>query len=82
MKRYFFDLRDGDHLAPDEEGVELPDIERVQEEAALALAAMTKEAVPSADRNGGHRMAIEVRDERGPILKVLFTFEADRRWMQ
>jgi hypothetical protein len=79
MKRYFFDLRDGDYIALDEEGVELPDMERVQEEAALALAQMARDMVPGAVKDAGHRMAIEVRDESGPVLKVLFTFEADRR---
>ncbi|WP_376712125.1 DUF6894 family protein [Bradyrhizobium hereditatis] len=30
MRRYYFDLRDGDDLAPDDEGLELPNIERVE----------------------------------------------------
>ena len=34
MRRYYFDLRDGDELAVNEEGVELRDIDSVQEEAA------------------------------------------------
>jgi hypothetical protein len=33
MKRYFFDMRDGDDLAPDEEGVELRTVEAVQRPA-------------------------------------------------
>ena len=36
--RYYFDIREGDDLAPDDEGLELPSIERVQEEAARSLA--------------------------------------------
>ena len=80
MKRYFFDLRDGDVLAPDEEGIELPDIESVQEEAALSLADMAHHADRTEHKHSaGHRMAIEVRDDSGPVFKVLFTFEADRR---
>ena len=31
MKRYFFDLRDGDELTPDDEGVELSTMEAVQD---------------------------------------------------
>ena len=27
MKRYYFDLREGDDIAPDDEGMELPTIE-------------------------------------------------------
>ncbi len=38
MKRYYFDMRDGDGFAPGEEGLELPDIEAAQQEAALSLA--------------------------------------------
>jgi hypothetical protein len=44
MKRYYFDLRDGDYLAADEEGTELPDTAAVQEEAALSLAGMARDA--------------------------------------
>jgi hypothetical protein len=79
MRRYFFDLREGDSLAVDEEGVELASVEAVQEEAARSLAEMAKEVTPGTSNNGGHPMAIEVRDDNGPIMKVLFVFEADRR---
>jgi hypothetical protein len=34
MPHYFFDLRDGNDLAADDEGMELRDIQAVQEEAA------------------------------------------------
>jgi len=78
MARYFFDLRDGDNLAVDEEGIELPSLERVQEEAASSLAEMARERVVEAVQNGAHHMAIEVRDEDGPLMKVLFTFAANR----
>lgn len=36
MKRYFFDIREGDKVAIDEEGKELPHVEAAQEEAALS----------------------------------------------
>ena len=79
MKRYFFDLRDGDVISPDEEGMESPDIEAVQEEAARSLADVAKDAVRSRGRHVfGHWMAIEVRDEAGPVLQAKFTFEVDR----
>ena len=44
MKRYFFDLRDGDELTPDDEGLELSTMEAVQEEAARSLADMARDA--------------------------------------
>jgi hypothetical protein len=79
MKRYFFDLRDGDAVAVDEEGIELRSIAAAQEEAACSLAQMAMERAADEVRNRAHRMAIEVRDSDGPIMKVLFIFEADRR---
>jgi hypothetical protein len=74
MPRYYFDIRDGDELAPDEEGVELTSMEAVQLEAARSLAAMARDAIPAVMKSGGHRMAVEVRDD--VVMKVLFTFEA------
>jgi hypothetical protein len=78
MRRYYFDLRVGDDLAPDDEGLELPSIERVQEEAARSLADMARDAVRTDCNGTGHRMAIEVRDDDGPVLQVKFTFQIDR----
>jgi hypothetical protein len=72
MPRYYFDLRDGDEFAVDDEGVELRDIDLVQEEAARSLADMARDAVRRTTRNRdpNHRMAIEVRDDHGPVMQV------------
>ena len=43
MARYYFDLRDGDDLVPDDEGLELSCFARVQEEAARSLADMARD---------------------------------------
>ncbi|MFG3598308.1 DUF6894 family protein [Bradyrhizobium sp. RDI18] len=78
MKRYYFDLRDGDAVSVDEKGLELPDIEAVQEEAARSLVDMAKDAVRGRRFSGfGRGMEIEVRDEDGPVLQAKFTFEID-----
>jgi len=78
MPRFYFDLRDGDDLAVDEEGLELPNIGAVQAEAAISLADMARDAVHSAPLvRGGHRMAIEVRDDAGPVMQVRFAFEVE-----
>ena len=70
MSRYYFDMRQGDEIASDEEGLELPTIESVQEEAARSLADMARDAVQT-DRHGTRRpMAIEVRDDSGPVLQA------------
>jgi hypothetical protein len=37
MRRHYFDLRDGDGLSVDEEGLELCDIQTVREETAREM---------------------------------------------
>ena len=78
MKRYHFDIRDGGGFTPDEEGLELPDIEAVQQEAALSLADVARDAVRISRRNA-HLMQIEVRDDNGPVLQARFVFAIDRK---
>ncbi|MGY2904670.1 DUF6894 family protein [Bradyrhizobium sp. URHC0002] len=81
MPRYYFDIREENHLAVDEEGMWLPDMQAVQEEAARCLAGVARDEVrrPTGDPNRNHRMAIEVRDDNGPVLQVKFTFEIDKK---
>lgn len=78
MPRYYFDLLEGDLLAVDEEGLELSSLRAVQAEAAKSLADMTRDAVHSFPPAPGRQdMAIEVRDEIGPLMQVRFTFEVE-----
>ena len=80
MPRYYFDLRDGDEIISDEEGMELSSLAKVQEEAARSLAGIAQDAVcGSASQGIGHHMAIEVRDDAGPVLRATFTFAVERR---
>jgi len=72
MRRYYFDIRDGCQFIRDDVGVELPDIESARQEATAALSELTREW-------GGrgrpqHRMAVEVRDDHGPILEARCSF--------
>jgi hypothetical protein len=79
MPRYYFDMRDGDELAVDEEGPVLSDLRAVQAEAAKSLADMARDAVHSSFTVcGKHHMAIEVRDGVGPVMQVRFTFELEK----
>ena len=79
MPRYYFDLRENDELAVDEEGLDLPTLQAVQIEAARSLVDMARHAVWSrADTILAHRMAIEVRDDNGTVLQAKFTLEIDR----
>jgi Domain of unknown function (DUF6894) len=75
MKRYYFDIRKDDDLAADEEGLIMRDVDAVQKEAALSLADMAREAAPD---GGFHRMAIEVRDDIGPVLEVSYLWQIRR----
>jgi hypothetical protein len=77
MSLYYFDMREGDSIARDEEGLELSTLEAVQEEAARSLADMARDAVRR-HHDAGQPMAIEVRDAHGPVLQVRFTCEVDR----
>lgn len=79
MPRYYFDLTDGVGTALDEEGLELPDLAAAQDEAAKALADMTRDAVRAHAGGAAQRMLIEVRDEDGPVMHVRFSFEVERK---
>ena len=78
MARYYFDLLDDDGLAVDEEGLELSGLRAVQAEAAKALADMARDALHSSEGITKQHMAIEIRDETGPVMQVRFNFEVER----
>jgi hypothetical protein len=79
MARYYFDMRDGDGLALDEEGMELSEFRDVQTEAAMSLADMARDTIRrSRGQANRHRMAIEVRDKSGPVMQVKFTFDVEK----
>jgi hypothetical protein len=76
MHRFYFDLRDGDSLAVDDEGTELPDRKTAQEDAARSLAAMARNVIQAKAANALCRAtAIEVRDDGGPVLQAKLIFE-------
>ncbi|WP_065754372.1 DUF6894 family protein [Bradyrhizobium paxllaeri] len=76
MRHYYFDVRDGDTLQTDDEARELSSFDAMQEEATLTLAEMALDAMGK--RSADHRMSIQVRDDRGPLLKVRCAFEIER----
>ena len=76
MRRYYFDVRDGDKLQTDDEGRDYSSLEAVQDEAAMSLAELAVETM--AKRGADHRMSVEVRNERGPLLNVTCTFAFER----
>jgi uncharacterized protein DUF6894 len=75
-------MRDDEGLVVDEEGLELGNIQAVQEEAERSLSDMARDTVRvSAGPPAGAltEMSIEVRDDAGPVMHVRFTFEIDRK---
>ncbi|WP_063694839.1 DUF6894 family protein [Bradyrhizobium stylosanthis] len=75
MARYYFDLRDGTELFPDEEGVQLLTLQAAEMEAMRALGGMVQQLEPKAE---GRDMAIEVRNEDGPLFQVALVFAIRR----
>lgn len=75
MPRYFFDIRNGQDLYPDEEGLELADQRTAEIEAAMSLAGLAKDLPPLDEPE---HMAIEVRTQEGPVFQAAFIFEITR----
>lgn len=73
MGLYFFDSRDNEAFIEDDEGLDYPDLEAVKVAAAKALAELARDVIPASLRR---QLAIEVRDEQGPVLIAKMTFEA------
>jgi hypothetical protein len=76
MPRYYFDIRDGGVLYPDEEGLELANRRAAETEAAMSLAGIAKE-LPVLDEP--HPMGIEVRTDQGPLFQAAFILETQSR---
>jgi hypothetical protein len=72
---YYFDLRDDDGFAPDDEGLELPNIQAVQEEAARALADAIQDALLRPINPTW--VALEVRDGSGPVMQIRLAIEVE-----
>jgi hypothetical protein len=73
MPLYFFDTRDNDVFVEDDIGLDYPDLDAVKVAAAKALAELATEVVPGSLRR---ELAVEVRDEQGPVLIATMRFEA------
>lgn len=65
MPLYFSHTRDNDS--------ELSGPEAVKDQAALSLAELARDVLPGSTRRN---LAVEVRDERQPVLEATLTFEA------
>ena len=73
MPLFFFDTRDNDAFIEDDEGLDFPDLEAVRVQATRALADLARDVIHTCLKR---ELAIEVRDEGGPVLKTILIFEA------
>ncbi|RZN30516.1 hypothetical protein [Bradyrhizobium sp. Leo121] len=74
MPRYYFDTRDDATFIRDEVGLEIGTFDQVKHAASEAMADLAKDVLPGAEvRN----LAIEVRDDIGPVLVVKLRFEIE-----
>ena len=71
MTRYYFDIRDGTGLYPDEEGLELRDQRAAAIEAARTLAALARDLANLDDLSD---VAIEVRADGDVVFQAAFIF--------
>jgi len=71
MARYYFDVHVDDNLTIDDEGLELSSRERAWAEAARSVGEMARDQITK--HNGAHKVMVEVRDPRGPLLLVSAT---------
>lgn len=79
MPRYYFDLRDGDYLTPDEEGVTFPIWSpcKTRPPARLRIGHETpSERAARSERRAA--LVIEARDENGPVMRARFQFDIER----
>ncbi len=79
MPRYYFDLIDAGGITRDEGGLILRDTDAAQLEAARALGEMAKEAALHLNGRDTQEMAIDVRDDFGPVMHVRFSFDIERK---
>jgi hypothetical protein len=77
MPRYYFDMREGDEVAVDEEGMEFSSMEAVRREAAHTLADMARDAIGGRAKGEIRLMAVEVRDDSGSVLRLRFQVAID-----
>lgn len=64
MQRFFFTLHQGSQVEPDEEGIDLPDLESAISEAKILLPSLARDIA----WKEGCDLAVIVQDERGEVV--------------
>lgn len=75
MARYYFDTRDNEKFIPDDTGVEITSFNEVKLAASQAMADFAKDVLPGCVVR---TLSIEVRNDCGPVLRVLLRFEIEQ----
>ena len=76
MPRFFFDVREGTRFAPDEDGLEFPDLNAAEREAAESAAAIGRDLLPKGD---AREVTIEVKNEHHQrVLTVMVSMHIER----
>lgn len=73
MTRYFFDTYDDEKFICDDVGTMCADMKAVKEEAALSLAELAREVLPTCN---ARLLAVKVRDDHDPVLEAHLRYEA------
>jgi len=77
MPRYYFDVKDGDSIANDAEGIEFRAFENAWNEAARTAAELAKDRFPGRLPYGDQQMKVGVRVESGPIMAICVKFSVE-----
>lgn len=73
MPRFYFDLRHGDGVAVDEEGMAFSGLNAALEEAARVLEKFASQAEENSENAYLCGLSIDVRDESGSVSEVSHT---------
>lgn len=76
MPRYYFDLSDQNGRFVDEEGMEFSDMDAMEREATQAMTDAARHSFQRPIKPA--EIAIEVRDDAGPVMRVRLTVEIER----
>jgi hypothetical protein len=76
MPRYFFDVRDGEKITRDDDGLELASLDTAQNEAVKALPEIAKDQLPDGSRR---EFEIIVKNDAGrPVLRAVLSLMVER----
>jgi hypothetical protein len=76
LRRFYFDVLDGDGSTRDDEGLELESLDAAEYMAAQAAAEIGRDRLPKSD---AREVSITVRDEHGkPVLTVTVAMNVRR----